>query len=80
MSSPTLICPFTRSSYRPGPFGGPRLRHHWTGYWAARSAAPLSPMRDIQAMGMRRLEFGDSLSVLLIDGVEDTPCVGAAFT
>jgi hypothetical protein len=30
-------------------------------------------------MGMRRLEFGDSLSGLLIDGVEDTPYVGAAF-
>ncbi|WP_370568345.1 hypothetical protein [Frigoribacterium sp. CG_9.8] len=28
---------------------------------------------------MRRLEFGDSLSGLLIDGVEDTPYVGANF-
>lgn len=30
-------------------------------------------------MGMRRLEFDDSLSGLLIDGVADTPYVGAAF-
>ena len=30
-------------------------------------------------MRMRRLEFGDSLSGLLIDGVADTPYVGAAF-
>lgn len=36
-------------------------------------------MRDNQPMGMRRLEFGDSLSGLLIDGVADTPYVGAAF-
>lgn len=30
-------------------------------------------------MGMRRLEFDESLSGLLIDGVADTPYVGAAF-
>ncbi|MFU8946171.1 hypothetical protein ACLRGF_05485 [Mycetocola zhadangensis] len=30
-------------------------------------------------MGMRHLEFGDSLSGLLIDGVADTPYVGAGF-
>jgi len=30
-------------------------------------------------MGMRHLEFSDSLSGLLIDGVADTPYVGAAF-
>lgn len=30
-------------------------------------------------MGMRRLEFGDSLTGLLIDGVADTPYVGATF-
>lgn len=30
-------------------------------------------------MGMRRVKFGDSLSGLLIDGVPDTPYVGAAF-
>lgn len=30
-------------------------------------------------MGMRRLEFGDNLAGLLIDGVPDTPYVGATF-
>ena len=30
-------------------------------------------------MGMRRLEFGESFSGLLIDGVDDTPYVGANF-
>jgi hypothetical protein len=30
-------------------------------------------------MGMRRLEFGDTLSGLLIDGIVDTPYVGASF-
>jgi hypothetical protein len=29
-------------------------------------------------MGMRRIEFGDNLSGLLIDGVEETPYVGAS--
>lgn len=39
----------------------------------------VGPIRDNQIMGMRRVEFGDSLSGLLIDGVADTPNVGAAF-
>jgi len=34
-------------------------------------------MRDNQFMEMRRLEFGDSHSGLLIDGIADTPYVGA---
>lgn len=35
-------------------------------------------VRHNRFMGMRRLEFGDSLSGLLVDGVADTPYVGAA--
>lgn len=34
-------------------------------------------MSDNQDMGMNRLEFDDSLSGLLLDGVQDTPYVGA---
>lgn len=34
-------------------------------------------MRDTGAMGMRRLEFGDHFSGLLVDGAEATPFVGA---
>lgn len=34
-------------------------------------------MRDTESMGMRRLEFDDHLSGLLVDGAEATPFVGA---
>lgn len=40
---------------------------------------PSHSLRDNHVMGMRHLEFGDSLSGLLVDGITDTPYVGATF-